>query len=156
MQHHVVPSWPLDNINEILLKDACVLTTADSFAESRVISKAAGSWSIETILKIVNVNEEENRASTEPCVTPLKIRVKREYTPLTVTSCFLYRRNGSIHDKSLPSIPNSWSFRIRISWATLSKALVKSRKTTSCSWPLTIEASRMLSITVSKWLRRWV
>ena len=57
--------------------------------------------------------------------------VHSEGTPLTMTLCLLPANQFSIQKATLPWMPRARTFLMSLLWGTLSKALRKSKKTTS-------------------------
>ena len=69
--------------------------------------------------------------NTEPCRTPLRTNCHVDLLPFTQTRCLLLLSHSVIHFSSLPVVPWLFNFSSSLWCGTLSKALAKSRKTTS-------------------------
>ena len=66
--------------------------------------------------------------SLEPCGTPALTSRKLDFSPSTITHCFLFDRYDLNKSKKLPSTPIWESFESRPLCHTLSKAELMSRK----------------------------
>ena len=92
---------------------------------------SANSWIVisSTALWISLIYNKKNSVpSTDPCVTPKSILFISDLAPLTKVYCSLGVRYDLKKLLAWPRIPCLFNFDNRISWSTLSKALVKSKK----------------------------
>ena len=95
--------------------------------------------------------KNKRNPSTDPWGTPELTSDRSLLATFTMSACFLSVRKEYTHCPSLPDMPMLWSFLIVTRKSTLSKALVKSRYTTSTFWPLS--SNRVIW---SKWAISWL